>query len=266
MPVRKQKHNRGLLLLMGLLLCLLISGGAAAAEAETALVADYYSLFTADEVRSLDEQCRAFYDRNGLPVFILTADNATVGGSSDSATVSFIEDYADRNFSGDCVGLIINMETRYLYLDIKCDTEETRSRLTDAKQRRIQDAVRDSLASGDWYGGAQAFIRQTDEEYNRFAGTGGEDSGMLQYGICGILAALCTGIVFSARVSRHREKKIAVSADPYVVGGGIRLTRQTDDFVRTYVTRVAKPKESSGGTSTHHSSGGHTHSGGGSHF
>ena len=267
MRVRSHKRYTVSLLLAAFLSVLALCAGAVRAEAEALLVRDYYSLFSEDEVQALDEQCRAFYEKNGLPIFILTADNAAVGGSADSTTVAFIENYASRNFSGDCVGLIINMETRYMYLDVKCDNEETRRRLTDAKQRRIHDVVREALASGDWYGGAQAFIRQTDEEYNYEGGSSREGSGILYYGVCAVLAAAITGIMYAARASKHKEKRIAVSADPYVVGGTIRLTRQADDFVRTYVTRVAKPKESSGGgTSTHTSSGGHTHSGGGSHF
>ena len=255
------------------LLCLMLFLSAVSAAAQTGFswVRDMYSLFSDSETETLEQMCRDFYDRNGIPVFILTADNATVGGSADSSTVAYIEDFADRYVDGDCVGLIINMETRYLYLDVKCDQEETRRRLTDSRQKEIHDAIYSRLSAGDWYGGAKAFINTTDKMYNLPAGTdGGSGSGEsrgLYAGICALLAAVCTGVTYSARASRHREKHIAVSAEPYVVGGEISLTKRADDFVRHYTTRVKIESEShGGGTSTHTSSGGHTHSGGGSHF
>lgn len=262
-------YSRGLILM---LVCLMtaafLNTVPVRASSGEEWVQDYYGLFSDEERQSLNNECQEFYEKNGLPVFILTADNSTVGGSSDSTTVAFIEDYADRNIEGDCAGLIINMETRYLYLDIKCDTEETRNRLTDQKQKRIEDAIYDHLSDSDWYGGARAFIRQTDTEYNLGNSDNSPVNRALVTGICAVLAALCTGIIYSFRVAAHHEKKIALSADPYVVGGTIRLTKKTDQFVRTYVTRVARPKDndSGGHTSTHTSSGGHTHSGGGSHF
>lgn len=266
MYVRNRKRSAVLLLLVLLSVLLPAAAGARSAGADEVWVRDHYSLFSETEASSLNAQCQDFLEKNGLPIFILTVDNSVVGGSSDSATVAYIEDYADRYIDGDCVGMIINMETRYMYLDVKCDTEETQGRLTDARQQRIREAVLDAFSSGNWYGGAQAFIRQTDTEYNRTSGSAESGSSVLYYGLCAVLAAVITGVVYAARASRHREKKIAMSADPYVAGGGIRLTRQADDFMRAYTTRVAKPKESSSGTSTHSSSGGHTHSGGGSHF
>ena len=265
----KIRRSKGML---WLLFCLMAAMFPAAvqvqASSDDAWVRDDYGLFSDEEEQSLNGKCQEFYEKNGIPAFILTADNSLTGGSSDSDTIAYIEDYADRYIDGDCVGMILNMETRFLYLDIKCDAEETRSRLPDQSQRRIHDAVKEQLSRGNWYGSAMTFLNQADAEYNREGTSNSPANLAVKGGISALLAALCTAIMYSFRAMAHKEKRIASTADNYVVGGVINLTRKTDQFVRTYVTRVAKPKnnDSGGGTSTHTSSGGHSHSGGGSHF
>ena len=79
MRVRSHKRYTVSLLLAAFLSVLALCAGAVRAEAEALLVRDYYSLFSEDEVQALDEQCRAFYEKNGL---IDTGVRASVFGAA----------------------------------------------------------------------------------------------------------------------------------------------------------------------------------------
>ena len=241
------KVKKYLLLPLTVCLILLFCVFPAAAQSSAQWVQDGYPLFSESEVQALDGLCQAVYDKNGIPIFILTVDSAAVGSSADDAVIAYIEDYADRQIRGDCIGMIINMETRYMYIDVKCD-----------------------LSEGNWYQAACDFVSMADAAYNGQSGSAASaedraENRLIFTGFSGLLAAIFTGTAYKARSSKHREKRIAVSAQPYVVGGNIHLTRREDDFIRSYTTQVRKQSDS-GGTSTHTSSGGHSHSGGGGHF
>lgn len=264
------KVKKYLLLPLTVCLILLFCVLPAAAQSSAQWVQDGYPLFSESEVQALDGLCQAFYDKNGIPIFILTVDSAAVGSSADNAVIAYIEDYADRQIRGDCIGMIINMETRYMYIDVKCDLAETRERMTDRRQEMVRSAVMDRLSEGNWYQAACDFVSMADAAYNGQSGSAASaedraENRLIFTGFSGLLAAIFTGTAYKARSSKHREKRIAVSAQPYVVGGNIHLTRREDDFIRSYTTQVRKQSDS-GGTSTHTSSGGHSHSGGGGHF
>jgi uncharacterized protein len=74
------------------------------------------------------------------------------------------------------------------------------------------------------------------------------------------VALIVTGKMRSDLVTVRQQ----VKADNYVIPGSLQLTNSRDLFLYSQVTKTERPK--SGGSSTHTSSSGRTHGGGGGKF
>ena len=82
--------------------------------------------------------------------------------------------------------------------------------------------------------------------------------------IIGIALAILTVSALTKNLKSVKQKQ---SAADYEVPGSLRLTRNEDYFMYRNVSKTAKPRESSSGSSgTHTSSSGNSHSGGGRSF
>ena len=258
-----------------LVMAVLIGGYVLAGTAQTVRADDQYvkdgdDLFSDEEERRLEEKCEEYHERNGMNFFVLTVTNADVGGSEDYDTQKYIEDYADAVYAGqDAFGVIINMDIRYYYLDIRGDN--ALPVYTDSRQKVLEEKLVSKLKTVEYYQGIADVITLAD----KYAQEGpGEASGTEDFGVSRpeMLAALVLGvvgafIVLGFSISKHHEKKMAVGAHQYIPKGGFHLAGQRDVFVRQYVTKTAKQSSSSsGGTTTHRSSSGSSHSGRGGHF
>ena len=75
-------------------------------------------------------------------------------------------------------------------------------------------------------------------------------------------------VFFVLRTIASANKSVIRKADAkdYVRNGSMVVTGSYDNFLFNNVTRVAKPKNTSSGSSTHTSSSGRTHGGGGRSF
>ncbi len=256
-------------------------------EADSAeYIFDEYGLLSAEETESIEASLEELQNTYGIIGFVITADNDTVGGSSDSDTVSYIEDFSDSNYfdEGGSIGLIINMESRYYYIDICGNTPL--NVYTDSRQAQMKSAVEEKLYDGDYAGAVQAFADEAirvaarasdDDRTGDYRDYESEVQGYSDQGITltrillsAAVAAVIAGIVLAVLLGKHREKKISRDANQYLAGG-MHMFRHNDVLVSTYVTKVPRADQEhrgggGGGTSIHSSGGGHAHSGGGGHF
>lgn len=82
--------------------------------------------------------------------------------------------------------------------------------------------------------------------------------------LVGFVAALVTVLIMRSSMN---TAKLQSQAQEYITPGSFRLTRQSDVYLYSRVTKSAKPKNnSSGGSSVHRSSGGVSHGGRGGRF
>ena len=260
-------------------LCILVTAAVSAAElsAQEERVIDTYGLFSDDETAELESACLQFEQKTGIRTAILSVDVETAGGRRDSDSIRYIEAYSDALSESDFIGLIINMETRYYYIDVKGN--EALRVYTDSRQEQLGDAVVDKLAAGEYAASGMVFLNMAAQQFAYAHDTGSygtireEETGFdgETFGMAAFLAAIVSGIITAVRARRHKERKIATEANRYIVPGTINLHRNRNVFVSQYVTRVpiAQEKNDSGGggfTTTHTSGGGSSHSGHGGHF
>ena len=250
------------------------------AQSET--VQDFAGLMTASEIQQLEARCATFQQNTGIRAAVLTADVQDVGGYNDEATIRFIEDYGDNHLGENYIALIVNMDARYYYIDVKGN--DAFAVYSDRRQEELGEALVGNLLSNDVAGAGMTFLDQAEEQYRYVHATGafstvqegegassqgGFRGGVL--GISGFFSALVAGITTRVRASRHREKQLATNADRYVVPGTINMHVNRDQFISQYVTRaprVEKEVRPGGGgfTTIHTSGGGASHSGHGGHF
>ncbi len=249
---------------------------AAVFHAQDERVIDTYGLFTDSEITRLEAYCQQFEEETGIRTAIISVDAETVGGERDKDSIRYIEAYADALSEDDFLGLLINMDTRYYYIDVRGN--DALRIYTDSRQEELGDAVVDRLSAGDYEAAGQVFLNKAAQQCayardNQSYGTIREEKTGFQAGDLGIaagLAAVISGIATGIRATRHKERRLATEANRYIVPGTINLHRNRNVFVSQYVTRVpiAEEKDSGGGgfTTTHTSSGGSSHSGHGGHF
>ena len=159
------------------------------------------------------------------------------------------------------------MDFRYYYLDIM--GSHALQVYTNAKQQKIQNSVEEKLAEDDCAGAALAFVQEADDWYGADEDPDPKTGSYLVWTLVSIgVAALIVFLWYCTAAKKHREQQVAAEAAAYVQPGSFQLSRRQDRFIRSYVTRVARPKsnESGGGTTTHSSGSGTSHSGGGGHF
>ena len=241
-------------------------------------VIDTYGLFSESETAELESACMQFEQQTGIRTAVLSVDAEAVGGYSDRDSIRYIEAYADSLQDPDFIGLLINMDARYYYIDVRGDT--ALRIYTDSRQEQLGNAVVDQLSAGNYESAGKAFLSRAGQLYsyavgNQSYGTVVEEKKGFQaeaFGLAAALGAVFSGIITGVRSRRHKEKKLASEADRYIVPGTVNLHRNRNVFVSQYVTRVpiAKKEDNGGGgggfTTTHMSGGGSMHSGHGGHF
>ena len=247
-------------------------------RAEDDRVIDTYGLFSGSQIADLESACAQFEEQTGIRTAILSVDSGTVGGYSDRDSIRYIEAYADSLQEPDFIGLLINMDARYYYIDVRGDT--ALRIYTDSRQEQLGNAVVEQLSLGNYASAGRVFLSRAAQLYsyavgNQSYGTIVEEKNGFQaetLGMAAVFGALFSGIFTGVRARRHKEKKMATEANRYIVPGTINLHRNRNVFVSQYVTRVpiAKKEDIGGGgggfTTTHMSGGGSMHSGHGGHF
>jgi len=244
--------------------------GARSVLADQQLIVDDQDLLSEEEETELQAECEEFYDKNGTRIFIMTAGSNQIGSSTEEGTIQYIEKYGWENMGDDYVGLIVNMDIRYYYIDVYGSTPIRN--FTDNEQSKTGDAVASALGDGDYYKAFERFISYADSALNSGeydASKPVEKNIPFRILIAALAAAGVSGIATLVMAAKHHPRKMARSAEAYEVPGSMNLNVRSDRFVREYVTRVAKQQNNSSGggghTSTHSSSGG-SHSGHGGHF
>ena len=241
------------------------------AAADAADVYDFQNLLTPEQEADLAERFAQFREKNGYRIFLLTVGVNETGGYMDQDSIHAIEYFGETTINEPYIGLLINMDTRYFYIDIYGD--EPLSDFTDAKQEKIEEAVIERLYTEDIYGAGTSFVQEADYQANydpraRQLATGGAFSGAV-----GLIGSL--GLV-AGKTKKHREKAVAADADIYADPGSLNLALNRDQLSHQYVTRVARIRNNrvggfgsgfgGGHTTTHGSFSGGSHSGGGGHF
>ena len=231
----------------------------------SAYVTDSQELLTREEAYQLAEACGEFAEKYDCNIFFVSAGDQQIGENhTEEDDQTYLENFNEQNFGAgsDSVGLLIDMDLRYYYIDIMGD--QALQVFTDQKQAKLRDAVEEELAQGNYAQAAFTFVDKADYWYGRNPKSGS----YVMWTLISIgVAALIVFFWYRSAAAKHKEQHVSAEAAAYVRPNSFRLSVRQDRFLRTYVTRVAKPKnDGGGGTSTHSSGSGTSHSGGGGHF
>ena len=258
-------------ILLAVLLMLALAVPAMAAPEGVPHVVDNAGLLSADEFRALERHAKELSLRQKFDFVIVTVD--TVGAASMRG---YADDFFDYNDYGagpeyDGILLLVSMD------DAKWQVSTHgfgRTAFTDYGRTQMMDEVEPYLTANDFSGAFEEFL-SIGEDYVEQAKTGApvdvpERGGFswLSLVICG---ALGFGLAFiPMSVLKKQVKNVSAQPDAlgYVVGDGLELSRESDRFLYSSVSRRPRPKDnsSSGGSRTHTSSSGRTHGGSGGSF
>lgn len=224
-------------------------------SASNSRLVDDAGLLTAEEYTEVLNTLNEISERQKFDVVVHTT-NSTNG--------QYIRDYADDYFDYNGYGfgskydgaiLVIDMGGRDWWIS-GCGRGV--DNIDSSVIEKIGDEITPYLSSGDYSTGMITYAEMCDDycngaPYNWFFGI------VISVGI-GFAIALIS--VFSMK-SKLKSVRFQPAAKDYLVPGSMNVTASRDIFLYRNVTRRAKPKENS---SSHTSSSGRSHSGGGGSF
>lgn len=219
-------------------------------------VVDEANLLTRSEEEELNEKLQAFAEKNKSEIVIVTVDDLGFKSAREYA-----DDYYDYNGYGygeDHDGMLV------LYKDGEVGDREIYistcgKGIDDYDSDEIIDSMIGYLEDGEYVEAFEACIETAERSHSFYVDP--------VWIIISIALGMIIGfIVPSAMASANRSVRYQRDASVYARPGSMRLTGNADVFLNAAVTRVAKPKQNSGSGSTHRSSSGRTHGGGGRRF
>lgn len=236
-------------------------------QAAPARLVDDAQLLTSDEQADITAQLDEISVRQGMDVVIVT-----VASTQGKSPMDFADDYYDYNgYAPDGILLLVSMEDRDWWIST---TGYGITAFTDAGIDYIGEEVVYYL-SDEYYDLAFSTFAQLCDQFITQAKTGAPyDQGnmpkvpfsplftLVIAVVAGlIVAAIATGIM----KSKLKSVRFQAKADSYVIPGSMQLTRSNDFFLYSHLSKVEKP-QNTGGSSTHTSSSGRSHGGGGGKF
>lgn len=256
---------------------LLFCFNANATDSTETRVFDQASLLTDAATTDLENRIADFRQRYQLDLVVLTTKN-----TNDKTPRAYADDFYDDNGFGigaDKSGLLflIDIGKRHSYIST---SGRAIGIFSDSRIERILDVQFSSLKAGNYYnafvfgiGTASSMIRQDqDRRVSPGAQTSPSGGGLLlwQQIVLAVLTGLAAGGIATMVVFSRYKKAFIPTRISERLDGSLTLSLSEDILVDTRITtakiRTDSGSGSSGGSSTHRSSSGRTHGGGGRRF
>lgn len=243
--------------------------GAESDQNHPARLVDGAGLLSEEEGQKLGAQLDEISTRQQCDVVIVTV--SSLDGRSASA---YADDYYDYNGYGmgsgdDGILFLIAMSERKWAISTYGFGITA---FTDAGQEYIIDQLHSDLSEGNYYDAFETFARQADDFLTQAENGEAYDTGHLpvtaaDVGMCIVVGLIAGFILALVRVfimkSQMKTVYSRAAASGYLLNDSIHFQEHSDHLVRKTVNKVyVKPKESSGGgSSVHTSSSGRSHGG-----
>lgn len=229
------------------------------------LVVDDADLLYTFEEEQLEETLAQIRSTYQMDVVVVTTNY--LDGKSPMA---YADDYYDYNgYGSDGILLLISMEDNDWYIST-CGTAITA--VNDDGIDYIADRIVPYFSDGNFYDGFMEYASLCEDFILRYESGDPFDSGdlpqepfpVMGYLLgCAIGAAVIALIVVLILKGQLQSVRLQSAAANYIVSGSLHMTQSSDLFLYHTISRVEKPKETSG---THTSSSGRSHGGGGGKF
>lgn len=243
------------------------------------LVFDDAMLFTEEERRNLEARASSLSEQYHMDILIVTTDNA-MGKTSRK----YADDYFDYGGFGvgenyDGILFLLDMDNREAYIS----TSGIGIRyLTDERIESVLDMVFDGgLLEGDYYGAALGFLNGTEQflkrgipsnQYNEPEKVNIPNRITVLDGIVSVVGGIFAGGIFFFTVKSKYKGKNPGSSYSYRDNSIVNLIGNENQLINSFIThrRIPKPSNNSGSSAgkstTHRSSSGRSHGGGGRKF
>lgn len=256
--------------------------------AETPLLVDNAGLLSSSEASNLEAILNDYSTRYNLDIAVLTSYGTEYGMSTQDYCEYFFENNYGVGAELDGVILYINMSEREWQI---ATSGKAITALTDYGLEYIENQMIDNLSDGYYYDAFKNFadscadllsIAENGEPYDVQNGDDYANEGFVSDTRQGypfgtnLLISLAFGfivalIVVSSMKSQLKSVGMQRGAANYVKRGSFNITQSKDIYLYRNVTRTARPKEtssthSSGGSTVHRSSSGHSFGGRGGRF
>ena len=271
------KQRRFLSILLGILLLVSVTMAVSGESGgKLPYVTDAANLLTDEQQMALEARAEEISQTYSFGVYIIAVNDYTkYSNESDfwDANVDIYETY-DLGWGPEKAGasFMLSMEGRDFCLHFNAD--RANYVFSEAGRDAIEDRVISYLRDNDYYGAFNEYLNACQEyleaEENGTPIAQGQPSRndapksrgfSILFFLPGLFAA---GVAAVVLVAPMHSAGVKSQADDYAVPGSMRLTRQSDHFLRRTVTRQPKPTENhssgSGGGSitTSHSTGSHS--------
>lgn len=236
------------------------------AEAMPRLV-DQADLLTDAQEAALLSKLDTISGEHGMDVVVVTAD--TLDGKSPMA---YADDFYDYNgYCEDGVLLLVSMEDSDWWIST---AGYGITAFTDAGIEYLGNRFVPSLSDGDYAGAFEIYADHCDEFITQAKTGDPYDTHnlpkepfdfLMNLAICFVIGLVIAAIATTIMKGQLKSVRSQAGASSYVKSGSLNVTHRQDLFLYRDVKRTAKPKDS-GGSSTHTSSSGRSHGGGGGKF
>lgn len=253
---------------------------------------DDADLLTSSEEADLTSICENYYQSINTTMLILTHNNSNAV-YGEKYIEDFYDDIYDTNTAyKNSIILLIDMANRDIFIEGYglCETY-----IHSGRGDQIIDVIASNLTNEHYYNACSTFLDMSNNfmnddsdldydhdygynEYGEYTGNQHsyptyvrEESSPLKNIFVQLLISLGFGAVIVAGMVMNAGGKVTTNSRTYLDTQNSRLVGRHDQYIRTSVTKVRKPQESSGsshstggfnshGHSGGHSSGGHSHS------
>lgn len=221
------------------------------------LVVDNADILTDEEEDYFNEELEAFANKYQSEIAILTVSD--LGGISPRVYADDFYDYCGYGYGLDDDGMLVLYKPgaegeREIYIT----THGTG--ISDYYADDIIDAMVDYLITEDYVGAFNTYIREAEKSHKFTV----EPTWIIISIALGMIVGFAVPVIMASGNKSVRPQR---NASVYAKTGSVVITRKSDVFVSSSVTKVPKPKNnSSSGSGTHRSSSGRSHGGGGRRF
>lgn len=248
------------------------------AHSQGANVYDDANIFSNADILSLDEEASELGNKYNMDIIIVTTDDA-----NGQTSRVYADDYFDYNGFGkganrDGILFLIDMDNREIYIST---SGEGIKYLTDKRIENIlQDSYDRGVSDGDFYSGTRAFLNSTESylqsgipsnQYSEDEKVKDKNKVSALDGIIGLIGGAISSSGFYFRTKSKYKMKNPVKPLTFRDNSTINLVSHDNRLLDTITTHRLIPRPTSnsssdGRSTTHTSSSGRTHGGGGKKF
>lgn len=245
-------------------------------------VYDYANLFSAEELEQLENNAKTLSETYQLDVGIVTANDA-----EGKTAEAYADDFYDNNgygYGSDADGLIflIDMDNRQIWIST-CGLGI--QYFTDSRIEKMLDSLYEYVSNSNYYGAANNFLQLTESYINEgipsdqytvdvtphvpFQNEAGEPLNFCSIALSIVVSVIISGTItlIARSIAIHSYKHPHFTEPPTRPDvGSVHYTQREDRFVSTHTHKVKIEKSNTDISTTHQSSSGSSHGGGGRSF